>query len=159
MGLKQLKRREISCYKPTDLWSPADDLVFLKWVTNEIDRCYHTMSRDLSARPHEILDLKIKDVVFKVAGDKQYALVLLNGKTGSRNVPLIQSISYLKRNVWKVSQFAKPTTTTKGGDGNNMTSQKYSEEEQSNLNEIEELLNKSSIYETIGAGEKLYYDS
>jgi hypothetical protein len=35
-----------------------------------------------------------------------------------------------------------------------MTSQKYSEQEQSNLNEIEELLNKSSVYETIGTGEK-----
>jgi hypothetical protein len=35
-----------------------------------------------------------------------------------------------------------------------MTSQKYSEQEQSNLNEIEELLNKSSNYETIGTGDK-----
>jgi hypothetical protein len=34
-----------------------------------------------------------------------------------------------------------------------MTSQKYSEQEQSNINEIEELLNKSSNYVTIGAGE------
>jgi hypothetical protein len=35
-----------------------------------------------------------------------------------------------------------------------MISQKYSEEEQNNLNEIEELLNKSSTYVSIGAGEK-----
>jgi hypothetical protein len=35
-----------------------------------------------------------------------------------------------------------------------MISQKYSEEEQNNLNEIEETLNKSSIYVTIGPGEK-----
>jgi hypothetical protein len=35
-----------------------------------------------------------------------------------------------------------------------MTSQKYSEQEQSNINEIEELLNKSSNYVSIGAGEK-----
>jgi integrase/recombinase XerD len=54
------------------------------------------MARDLSARPHEILNLKIKDVVFKTAGNKQYAEVLVNGKTGSRHIPLIQSIPYVK---------------------------------------------------------------
>src|SRR5918912_33384 len=73
-----------------------DDLVFLKWVTNKRDRCYHTMARDLSACPHETLNLKIKDNVFKTAGNKQYAEVLVNGKTGSRPVPLIQSIPYIK---------------------------------------------------------------
>jgi hypothetical protein len=96
MGIKQLKRVEISCYKPSDLWSQEDDLIFLKWVTNKKDRCYHTMARDLSARPHEILNLKIRDIVFKIAGDKQYAEVLVNGETGSRHIPLIQSIPYVK---------------------------------------------------------------
>ncbi len=98
IGIPQIKRKEISCYKPSDLWSQEDDLLFLKWVTNKRDRCYHTMSRDLSARPHEILNLKIKDVIFKTVdnGRKQYAEVLVNGKTGSRHIPLIQSIPYIK---------------------------------------------------------------
>ncbi|MFL6409508.1 MAG: hypothetical protein ACJ71F_20890 [Nitrososphaeraceae archaeon] len=96
MGINQLKRKETSCYKPSDLWSQEDDLVFLKWITNKRDRCYHTMSRDLSARPHEILNLKIRDIVFKTAGNKQYAEVLVNGKTGSRHILLIQSIPYVK---------------------------------------------------------------
>jgi hypothetical protein len=96
MGIKQLKRKEISCYKPSDLWSQEDDLLFLKWVTNKRDRCYHTMARDLSARPHEILGLKIKNMVFKAVGNKQYAEVLVNGKTGTRPIPLIQSIPYIK---------------------------------------------------------------
>jgi len=100
MGIAQLKRKEVSCYKPSDLWSQNDDLVFLKWVTNKRDRCYHTMSRDLSARPHEILGLKIKDIIFKTVtsttDNKQYAEVLVNGKTGSRHIPLIQSIPYIK---------------------------------------------------------------
>ena len=65
MGIKQLKRKEVSCYKPSDLWSQEDHSLFLKWVTNKRDRCYHTMARDLSARPHEILNLKIKDIAFK----------------------------------------------------------------------------------------------
>jgi integrase len=97
MGIKQLKRKEISCYAPSDLWSQEDDLIFLKWVTNKRDRCYHTMARDLSARPHEILNLKIKDIMFKTTvGNKQYAEVLVNGKTGTRHIPLIQSIPYIK---------------------------------------------------------------
>jgi integrase/recombinase XerD len=97
MGIRQLKRKEISCYKPSDLWSQEDDLLFLKWVTNKRDRCYHTMARDLSARPHEILNLKIKDIMFKTTTDnKQYAEVLVNGKTGARHIPLIQSIPYIK---------------------------------------------------------------
>jgi integrase/recombinase XerD len=73
-----------------------DDLFFLKWVTNKRDRCYHTIARDLSARPHEILHLRVRDIVFKTAGNKQYAEVLVNGKTGSRHIPLIQSIPYVK---------------------------------------------------------------
>jgi integrase len=97
MDISQLKRKEVSCYKPSDLWSQEDDSLFLKWVTNKRDRCYHTMARDLSARLHEILNLKIKDIAFKNIGDgKQYAEVVVNGKTGTRHIPLIQSIPYIK---------------------------------------------------------------
>jgi integrase/recombinase XerD len=96
IDIPRLKRKEISCYKPSDLWSQEDDLFFLKWVTNKRDRCYHTMSRDLSARPHEILNIKIKDIRFKTVDKYQYAEVLVNGKTGSRSIPLIQSIPYIK---------------------------------------------------------------
>jgi integrase len=80
MDIPKLKRKEVSCYKPSDLWSQEDDLLFLKWVTSKRDRCYHTMSRDLSARPHEILGLKIKDVVFKTTGKVQYAASRLESK-------------------------------------------------------------------------------
>jgi integrase/recombinase XerD len=96
MDIPKLKRKEISCYKPSDMWTQEDDLLFLKWVTNKRDRCYHTMARDLSARPHEILALKIKDIAFKTVDKYQYADVVLNGKTGSRPIPLIQSIPYVK---------------------------------------------------------------
>jgi integrase len=96
IDIPRLKRKEISCYKPSDLWSQEDDLFFLKWVTNKRDRCYHTMARDLSARPHEILNLKIKDIHFKTVDKYQYAEVLVIGKTGTRHIPLIQSIPYIK---------------------------------------------------------------
>jgi hypothetical protein len=47
MRIKQLKRKEISCYKPSDLWTQEYDLVFLNWVTNKRDRCYHTNGQRL----------------------------------------------------------------------------------------------------------------
>jgi integrase/recombinase XerD len=94
--IRQLKRKEISCYKPSDLWTQEDDRLFLKWITNKRDRCYHMVARDLSARPHEILGLKIKDVVFKHVDKYEYAETVVNGKTGSRQLPLIQSIPYIK---------------------------------------------------------------
>ncbi|MGA6990109.1 MAG: hypothetical protein WBX81_06820, partial [Nitrososphaeraceae archaeon] len=89
---------------PSDLWTLEDDLVFLKWCPNTRDRCYHAISRDLSARPQEILDLRIKDVVFRQVGNKHYAEVLVNGKTGSRHLPLIDSVPYLKEWVDKHPQ-------------------------------------------------------
>jgi len=69
---------------------------FLKYCPSKRDRCYHAVSRDLSCRPHELLKLRIKDVVFKMAGDRQYAEILVSGKTGQRHIPLINSIPYLK---------------------------------------------------------------
>jgi hypothetical protein len=38
MDIPKLKRKEVSCYKPSDVWSQEDDLLFLKWVTNKRDR-------------------------------------------------------------------------------------------------------------------------
>jgi integrase/recombinase XerD len=92
-----LKRKEQSIYKPTDLWTQDDDLLFLKYCPSKRDRCYHAISRDSSCRPHELLKLNIKDVVFKMTPEgRQYAEVLVNGKTGQRHIPLINSIPYLK---------------------------------------------------------------
>jgi integrase len=95
-NIPQLKRKESSIYKPSDLWTPQDDLLFLKYCPSKREKCYHAISRDTSCRPHEIVKLKIKDVVFKTNGNYQYAEVLVNGKTGTRPIPLINSIPYLK---------------------------------------------------------------
>ena len=96
IDLPTLKRKEKSIYKPSDMWSQEDDLLFLKYCPSKRDRCYHAISRDSSCRPHELLKMRIKDIVFKTAGDRQYAEVLVNGKTGQRQIPLINSIPYLK---------------------------------------------------------------
>jgi integrase len=97
LNVKQYKRKEKSTYKPSDLWTQDDDILFLKYCSSKRDRCYHTVSRDLSCRPDELLKLKIKDVVFKIAENgQQYAEIVLNGKTGTRPIPLINSIPYVK---------------------------------------------------------------
>jgi integrase len=95
-NIPELKRKEKSIYKPSDLWTQQDDLLFLKYCPSKRERCYHAISRDLSARPHEILKLKIRDLSFKMVGYSQYVEVVVNGKTGTRPVPLINSIPYLK---------------------------------------------------------------
>ena len=95
-NIGRLKRREVSIYKPTDLWSEEDDKLFLKYCPSKRMKCYHMVSRDTSCRPHELLKLKIKDIVFKISGNSQYAEVLVNGKTGSRHIPLINSIPFVK---------------------------------------------------------------
>ncbi|MGC2382166.1 MAG: hypothetical protein WA631_03540, partial [Nitrososphaeraceae archaeon] len=95
-NILQLKRKEKSIYKPTDLWTAEDDLLFLKYCPSKRIKCFHTMSYDTGCRPHEILKLRIQDIVFKSAGTRQYAEVLVNGKTGSRHIPLIDSIPHVK---------------------------------------------------------------
>jgi hypothetical protein len=79
------------------LWSKEEDLLFLRYCPSKRDKCYHAISRDSSARPHEILNIKIREIQFKLTGDqKQYAEVHINGKTGTRSIPLFDSLPYLK---------------------------------------------------------------
>ena len=95
-NMPALRRKEKSIYKPSDLWTQQDDLLFLKYCPAEREGCYHAISRDLSARSHEILKLKIRDLTFKNVGSSQYVEVVVNGKTGTRSIPLINSVPYLK---------------------------------------------------------------
>ena len=97
-NVPQLKRKEISIYKPSDLWTNEDDAIFLRYCPSKRIKCYHAVSGDTSCRPHEILKLRIKDIVFKTVASNhyQYAEVFVNGKTGSRHLPLINSIPYVK---------------------------------------------------------------
>lgn len=90
------KRKEKSTYSPSDLWTEEDSIVFLRYCPSLRIRCYHMVATDSSCRPHEILKLKIKDIVFKQIDGKNYAEILVNGKTGSRHIPLIHSIPYVK---------------------------------------------------------------
>lgn len=95
-NIVQLKRKEQSIYKPTDLWTAEDDILFFRYCKDTRLKCYHALARDTSCRPHELLKLKIKDIVFKSIGTYHYAEALVNGKTGSRAIPLYNCLPYLK---------------------------------------------------------------
>jgi integrase len=89
--------------KPTDLWTLEEDAIFLRYVEDPRIACYHAMSRDTSARPGELLAVKIGDIKMKRAGNnnnnKMFAEVEIGryGKTKkSRIVPLINSLPYVK---------------------------------------------------------------
>ena len=45
-NINKIKRREISIYKPTDLWTEEDDILFYKYCPSVRDRCWHAVSRD-----------------------------------------------------------------------------------------------------------------
>jgi len=95
-NIPKLTRKEKSVYKPADLWTNEEDLLFLRYCPSKRMKCYHAVARDLGCRPHEILKLKIKDIVFKSIGTRQYAETVVNGKTGTRPLPLIDSLPYVK---------------------------------------------------------------
>ena len=107
LNLKTIPRREKSIYSPSDLWTTEDDLLFLRYCPSKRMKAYHTIARDSSARPHEILKLRIKELVYKSVDGKQYAEILVNGKTGSRHIPLINSLPYIKE--YLMSEHPTPT--------------------------------------------------
>lgn len=95
IGMKT--RREKETYNHSDLWSLDDDNLFFKYCTSERLKCYHAISLDTSARPHELVALKIKDVQFRQNADgTQFVEVPVNGKTGKRFLPLFNSVPYVK---------------------------------------------------------------
>ena len=77
-GVRRLPRIEKSSYKPSDLWTIEEHAIFLKYCPSKRDKAFHAMANDTSARPHEILNLKIKDIKFKITSDGiQYAEILV----------------------------------------------------------------------------------
>lgn len=80
-NIQQLKRKEKSVYKPTDMWTSEDDSLFLRYCPSKRMKCFHTMAKDTSCRPHELLKLRIKDINFKITPDKyQYSELMVKWK-------------------------------------------------------------------------------
>lgn len=97
-GMKKLNRKEKTPYRSSDIWNRKEYPLFLKYCPNKRDRCHHAMAIDMSARPYEILNIKIKDIKFySTEQGKQYVEVrITDDKTGPRTVSLIDSIPHLK---------------------------------------------------------------
>ena len=97
-GIKKLQRKQKTPYRHSDIWDAREHAIFLNYCPDIRDKCYHAMANDMSARPHEILNLKISDIKFKITIEgNQYAdVVIKDGKTGPRTVPSIDSIPYVK---------------------------------------------------------------
>lgn len=96
-NIPRIKRREVSIYKPTDLWTEEDDALFYKYCPSLRDKCWHAVARDTGCRPHEMLKLKVKDVVVQqLENGYQVARITVNGKTGTRYVRLNNSYPRLK---------------------------------------------------------------
>ncbi len=97
-GIRGLPSKEKTAYKPSDIWDSREHAIFLRYCPSKRDRCYHSMANDMSARPHEILNLRISDIEFHISEEgKSYAEArITGGKTGSRTVPLIDSLPYLR---------------------------------------------------------------
>jgi integrase len=68
-GVKTLPRKEKSPYTPSDIWTNEDHAIFLKYCPEKRDKCYHSMANDTSCSPHELLSLKIKDIIFKMSSN------------------------------------------------------------------------------------------
>jgi integrase len=83
-GIKRLPRMEKSAYKPSDLWTEEEHEVFLRYCPSIRDNLYHAMAYDTSARPNELLALRIPDIFFRKATDGiQYAEIVVTAKTKS----------------------------------------------------------------------------
>jgi site-specific recombinase XerD len=69
LNIPSIRRREISIYKPTDLWTEEDDMLFYKYCPSHRDRCWHAVSRDTGCRVSEMLKIKVKDIVVQQLED------------------------------------------------------------------------------------------
>jgi integrase/recombinase XerD len=88
-NITKIKRKEISIYKPTDLWTEEDDVLFYRYCPSLRDRCWHAVSRDTGCRVGEMLRIKVKDVIVQqLENGYQIARINVSGKTGFRNVRL-----------------------------------------------------------------------
>jgi len=79
---------------PEDLLTEEEVLRMVDCAESLRDKAFIFLLYETGARAGEILGLRIKDITF----DNEMGYVLLDGKTGSRKVPIVPSLSAL--NAW-----------------------------------------------------------
>ena len=88
-NISLLKRKEQSIYKPSDLWTVGRRPSIFEILSLEEDKmlsCYVKGYKLQTFTSHSNYTLKRS---YLKMGNRQYAEILVNGKTGSRHVPLI----------------------------------------------------------------------
>lgn len=76
------------------MWDLDDNEVFLKYCPDPRIKGYHALAIDTGARPHELLRLKIEDIIWPPDG--QPPKFILNGKTGPRVNSSMRYHKYLR---------------------------------------------------------------
>lgn len=97
VGINQIHRKELTTYQPSDMWTEEEDLIFLKYCQDPRIKLYHTMARDTSGRPHELLVKRIGELKEEVdLNGVQYLETSIGagGKTKPRKVAIYSAYPY-----------------------------------------------------------------
>lgn len=97
-NLKKSKYRggkKRKAYKPTYMWTLEDNLVFLRYCPDPKMVCYYALAIDTGARPHEILALKIEDIIWPPDGG--YPRFVVHSKTGTRSLISYRFHKYIRK--------------------------------------------------------------
>jgi integrase/recombinase XerD len=88
---------------PGDLLTKEGVKKMIETAANLRDKALIAVLYDSACRPHEVLTLRLKDVMFDANG----ALLTVNGKTGQRTVRIIGAASILT--TWSTCTLQSPT--------------------------------------------------
>jgi len=93
-SIRKKKNRRDSSYTPNDVWEIDELLLAIKYCDNIRDKAVFTIGWDMVSRNHELVKVKIKDIIIK---DK-YAEISTSWdtKTGVRTCPIIVGFPYLR---------------------------------------------------------------
>ena len=89
-----MMRRKEKTYRPEDMWTIEESELFFKYCPNSRVVCYHAIANATGARPQEILDLTIGDIIWPPDGSPPYFTV--KGKTGQRTLKIYRFENYIK---------------------------------------------------------------
>lgn len=95
-GFGRIRKREQTSYKVNDLWTMEEHAVFLKYCPSVRIKAYHAMALDTSARPHELLKLRTKDLKGNTANQRPN--YTKNHKTGMHYISVHSSRKNRKQN-------------------------------------------------------------
>jgi Phage integrase family len=89
-----MKRKEKKTYEAEDMWDLVEEgEIFFKYCPLPNIKAYHSLALT-GARPHEILKLKIKDIIWPPDGEHPFFVAV--GKTGKRTIWIARFKEYVR---------------------------------------------------------------